>query len=79
MSPLMIAMFDALSMVAGSAVIMLVPLVVWGQFWKIIGLWFSARNNEKGWFTAILFINLLGMLEIYYLHSRKCWPFKPRQ
>ncbi len=54
----------------------LIPLVVWSSFWKFIGLWFSARNNEKAWFVVFLFINLVGILELYYLYSRKCWPFR---
>jgi hypothetical protein len=55
------------------------PLVVWSSFWKIIGLWFSARKSEKIWFIVFIFINLVGILEIYYLYSRKCWPFKSAQ
>jgi hypothetical protein len=54
----------------------LIPLGIWSAFWKIVGLWFSAKNNEKIWFIVFVFINLAGLLEIYYLYSRKCWPFK---
>ncbi|MGA2239296.1 MAG: DUF5652 family protein [Candidatus Bathyarchaeia archaeon] len=54
-------------------------LSIWVGFWKVIGLWFSARNSEKAWFIIFVFINLAGVLELYYLHSRKCWPFKPKQ
>jgi len=57
---------------------LLVPLVIWSYFWKIMGLWFSARKSEKLWFVIFVFINLAGILEIYYLYSRKCWPFKRR-
>jgi methionyl-tRNA synthetase len=52
-----------------------IPLVLWTLFWKIPALWFSARNGEKAWFVALFFINLVGILEIVYLRSRKCWPF----
>ncbi|MGA8904976.1 MAG: DUF5652 family protein [Candidatus Bathyarchaeia archaeon] len=55
---------------------LIVPIVIWSAFWKALGLWFSARNNEKTWFIVFAFINLLGILEIYYLHSRRCWPFR---
>ena len=54
----------------------IVPLAIWSYFWKIVGLWFSAKNNEKVWFVVFVFVNLAGILELYYLHSRKCWPFK---
>lgn len=56
--------------------LLLIPLGIWGGFWKVVGLWFSAKNNEKGWFVIFVFINLAGLLELYYLYSRKCWPFK---
>jgi hypothetical protein len=55
---------------------LIIPIAIWSTFWKILGLWFSARNGEKTWFIVFVFINLLGILEIYYLHSRRCWPFK---
>ncbi len=57
----------------------IVPLAIWGYFWKILGLWFSARNGQKNWFILFIVVNLAGILEIYYLHSRKCWPFKQKQ
>ncbi|MCK5627424.1 MAG: DUF5652 family protein [Candidatus Bathyarchaeia archaeon] len=60
-------------------IVLLIPLMIWNYFWKIPGLWFSARNNEKKWFIIFVFVNLAGILEIYYLHSRKCWPFKPKK
>jgi len=53
-----------------------VPLALWSYFWKTLGLWFSAKNDEKGWFVVFVFVNLVGILELYYLRSRKCWPFK---
>jgi len=62
-----------------SLIAILIPLAIWSSFWKIIGLWFSAKNGEKAWFIIFTFINLAGVLEIYYLHSRRCWPFKPKQ
>lgn len=56
--------------------LLLVPMAIWSYFWKIVGLWFSAKNDEKGWFVVFVFVNLVGILELYYLHSRKFWPFK---
>ena len=50
----------------------IVPLARRRYFWKITDLWFPARNNEKVWFVVFVFVNLIGILEIYYLHSRKC-------
>lgn len=34
---------------------------------KAIGLWRSARNSQTGWFTALLILNTLGILELIYL------------
>jgi hypothetical protein len=59
--------------------LLLVPVAVWSSFWKVIGLWFSARNGDKPWFVIFVFVNLVGIMELYYLHSRKCWPFGPKQ
>ncbi len=60
-------------------ILLAVPLVIWSIFWKIVGLWFAARKDEKRWFIVFVFINLAGILELYYLNSRKCWPFKHEQ
>jgi hypothetical protein len=59
--------------------IALIPVAIWSYFWKALGLWFSARDGERAWFIVFIFVNLAGILELYYLHSRKCWPFKAKQ
>jgi len=50
-------------------IVVLIPLTIWASFWKFIGLWFSAKNGEKAWFITFAFINLAGILELYYLYS----------
>ncbi len=45
----------------------LFPLIGWSLFWKGIALWRAAKNNQKGWFVAILLINTVGILEIFYV------------
>ncbi len=42
-------------------------LVVWSLIWKGVALWKSARNNQVGWFTALMLINAAGILEIIYI------------
>lgn len=42
-------------------------LLIWSMIWKYFALWKSARENERGWFTAFVIINTLGILEIIYL------------
>jgi hypothetical protein len=43
------------------------PLIIWELVWKGYGLWFSARNNQRNWFMAMLVVNSLGILPIVYL------------
>lgn len=42
-------------------------VLLWSLILKGIALWKAARNNQKGWFVAILAINTLGVLEILYI------------
>lgn len=45
----------------------LLPVITWALIWKGIALWKAGRNNQMGWFIALLCINTLGILEIIYL------------
>ncbi len=51
----------------------LILLIVWESVWKAIALWFSAKNQQKGWFIVLLIFNTIGLLPIIYL----IW-FKPK-
>lgn len=42
-------------------------LVVWGLVWKGWALWLAARRGELPWFVALLIINTVGLLEIFYI------------
>jgi len=48
-------------------------MIVWSIPWKAVALWRSARMNKKLWFTVLLIVNTLGVLEILYIFffSRK--------
>ena len=46
---------------------MLFLLMLWVLPWKGYALWTAARNFHKGWFIAILLINTLALLDIFYL------------
>lgn len=41
--------------------------VLWVLPWKGIALWKAAKNNQKGWFVALLLINTFAILEILYI------------
>ncbi|MFZ1484288.1 MAG: DUF5652 family protein [Candidatus Saccharimonadales bacterium] len=46
------------------------PIVLgalWSLVWKGLALWRAAQHKDKGWFIALLVINTLGLLEIFYL------------
>lgn len=42
-------------------------LFAWTIVWKGAALWKSARRSEKIWFIAMLLINTVGILEIFYI------------
>ena len=41
--------------------------IIWSLVWKGLALWRAAELRQKYWFTAILVINSLGILDIIYL------------
>ena len=42
-------------------------LLVWSLAWKGFALWKSAERSQKYWFIALLVINSLGLLDIFYI------------
>lgn len=42
-------------------------IVIWELIWKAIALWKAARNDSKSWFIALLIINTVGLLPIFYI------------
>ena len=52
----------------------LIVLSLWSLVWKGIGLWHASRNEQKGWYIAMLILNTAGLLPIIYL----IW-FKPKE
>jgi len=42
-------------------------IVIWTIPWKGFALWKSARKGDKLWFIALLFLNTLALLEIFYI------------
>lgn len=57
---------------AGSALaglgFLLVPVLAWSLFWKGYALWKAAKNDNKGWFVALMIINTMGILDILYIY-----------
>ncbi len=53
----------------------LFPVLAWILFWKGCSLWIAAKNDQKGWFLALLVFNTIGILEIIYIFyvAKKKW------
>lgn len=49
----------------------LLPILAIAALWTVVlkgfALWYAAKNEQRGWFIALLVINTLGILEIIYL------------
>jgi hypothetical protein len=50
---------------------LIVPLAIWSLAWKGMALWVAARRGHTVWFIVFLVINLVGILEIFYLLTTK--------
>jgi methionyl-tRNA synthetase len=48
-------------------VVIIVAAGVWSLVWKAVALYKAGKLRHKGWFTALFFINTLGILEILYV------------
>lgn len=48
-----------------------VALAIWELIWKGFALWRAAQANDRGWFIAMLVINSVGLLPIFYLLAVK--------
>lgn len=42
-------------------------IILWTLPWKGIALWKAAKINDKWWFIALLVLNTLALLEIFYI------------
>lgn len=52
----------------------LILLAFWELTWKGFALWKAARNDQSGWFVALLIVNSLGILPIIYLLTHRGTP-----
>ncbi len=58
---------ENLQELANSQPLLLILAIIWVMIWKGLALWRAAERGEKIWFTVILIVNTLGLLEIIYL------------
>ncbi len=45
----------------------IIVIYLWSLFWKGIALWKAAREGQSVWFVVFLFVNTVGLLEIFYI------------
>ena len=50
-----------------TAVVFFIGIVLWALFWKGLALWHSARRGSPWWFVILLLVNMVGVLELFYL------------
>jgi hypothetical protein len=55
----------------GSFTYIIVGLILWELIWKSISLWLAVKNHDKVWFVALLVLNTVGILPIYYIMTHK--------
>lgn len=63
----MLEALQQISMELGANPTILFLIIAWTGFWKLIGMWYSAREKQPVWFIAIGLLNTLGILPILYL------------
>ena len=49
---------------------LLVIISLWEAVFTLLALWFAARNDHKGWFLICGFVQLFGLVEIFYLVTK---------
>jgi len=55
--------------------IIIVIVTLWTIPWKIYAVWLAVKNGHKKWFVALLIINTVAILEIFYIFhiAKKSW------
>ena len=51
----------------GASALVFLLLLFWIVAWKGYALWTAAKRGEKWWFMALLVVNTISLLEIFYL------------
>lgn len=49
----------------------LIVLAVWDITWRGLALWRASQLKNRNWFIALLVINSVGILPIFYLYNTK--------
>ena len=52
----------------GISLWLLIVILIWSLFWKLLALWKSARKGHVVWFIVIAIFNTIGILDILYIY-----------
>ena len=61
---------EQFAMMLESNPMLIVAISIWEALWTLLALWFSAKNNHKGWFIACGLLQVFGIVEIIYLATK---------
>lgn len=55
--------------------ILFIVLAIWAIPWKIYAVWLASKHNHKKWFVALILLNTIAILEIFYVFFilKKSW------
>ena len=45
----------------------LILTIFWAAPWKVYAVWYAVKNKDKKWFVALVILNTLAVLEIFYI------------
>lgn len=50
-------------------------LFIWTIPWKVYAVWIAVKHNHKKWFVALLLLNTVAILDIFYIFkiAKKSW------
>lgn len=53
----------------------IVLVALWALPWKIYAVWLAAKHDNRKWFLALILLNTLSILEMYYVFAvlKKSW------
>lgn len=49
--------------------LLFIIIAIFSLVLKGCALWTAVKRDEKGWFVALLLINTMGILEVFYLYA----------
>lgn len=47
--------------------IIMIIVFLWTIPWKVYAVWTAVKHNHKKWFVALIILNTLAILEIFYI------------